>query len=380
MVETNKAEVKARPRPRFKWLKRFAAVLVGFLFAGILAEFAVVIVLGEQVKFPRHVVEAEWGLRYNDPGSSYRHKSADGTWYFQINNQGMRADRDYPYEKPEGTIRIVSLGDSFTIGYEVDEEQCFSRVLEQTLIEKGYQVEVLNCGVSGYSNAEALLYLERELLKYDPDIVLQSFYFNDLVDNVRTGLFAMESGKLVSKNERYVPGGGMANYLNSSWFFNLLAGYSNAFAITKEQISLMMKRSLVEQHQENLDAKDKTAAEVEESQLAAAAARKKNLETRQEFAAAILDRMYATCTAQQIPLVIQSIPAGDGLTDVFPGQAFDASRPGVYLLSTKPLFEELPKETLVYNQNSHGHWTPIGHELSGKALAELMVREGLLGR
>ncbi|MEZ4290376.1 MAG: hypothetical protein R3E53_07505 [Myxococcota bacterium] len=52
-------------------------------------------------------------------------------------------------------------------------------MLEQELRRAGLQVEVLNAGVSGYSNAEALLYLERELLKYDPDLVLLSFFAND---------------------------------------------------------------------------------------------------------------------------------------------------------------------------------------------------------
>ena len=71
---------------------------------------------GEQPKFPWHVVEAEWGLRYNEPEARYRHKSADVNIRFRINAQGMRADHDYSYSKPEGVKRIVSLGDSFTIG------------------------------------------------------------------------------------------------------------------------------------------------------------------------------------------------------------------------------------------------------------------------
>jgi hypothetical protein len=142
------------------------------------------------------VVEAPWGLRYNDPGSKYRHKSADGTWWFRINRQGMRDNRDFSYKKPDGVKRIISLGDSFTIGYQVDVDQTFSAVLERELQKAGHDVEVLNAGVSGFSNAEEALYLERELLKYDPDLVVLSFYSNDLTDNVRTGLFRLKDGNL----------------------------------------------------------------------------------------------------------------------------------------------------------------------------------------
>ena len=110
--------------------------------------------------------------------------------------------------------RIVSLGDSFTIGFEVDVEDCFSSVLERALQKKGHGVEVLNAGVSGYSTAEACLYVERELLKYDPDLVLLSFYHNDVRDNIRTGLFRIEHGELVQTGDEYVPMGRLANFLN----------------------------------------------------------------------------------------------------------------------------------------------------------------------
>ena len=46
------------------------------------------------------------------------------------------------------------------------------RYLEQVLRRRGYDVEVLNAGVSGFSTAEEYLYLERELFRYDPDVVV----------------------------------------------------------------------------------------------------------------------------------------------------------------------------------------------------------------
>src|SRR5256885_2196488 len=86
-------------------LLRLAALVTSLLVTAGLVELVVLAVLGERPKFPRRVGGAPWGLRYNEPGARYRHKSADGTWYFHINSQGMRADRDYPYEKPAGVQR-----------------------------------------------------------------------------------------------------------------------------------------------------------------------------------------------------------------------------------------------------------------------------------
>lgn len=353
-------------------LKRLLALGLGILMSALLAEMLVLLIFGEQVKFPRHVVGASWGLRYNEPNAHYRHKSADGVWYFDINGEGMRADRDYARTKPPNTFRIVSLGDSFTIGYEVAEKECFSRVLERELRSQGLPVEVLNAGVSGYSNAEELLYLERELLSYDPDIVLVSFYFNDLIDNVRSGLFALEGDRLVAENERYVPGGALANYLNRSAVFGLLAGYSNAFALAKERATRLMRRSILEDNEKTLlgvaHAEDSSPNGISETLI-----------QQQKLAAAILDRMYAVLSERNIPLVIQSIP-GVTLVDVFPVQFFDTTRPGITYLPMKPLLASLERRAPAYNLRSHMHWTAAAHEVSGKAIAAAILRENLLAR
>lgn len=347
-----------------------AALLFGTLLAFAIVETAVLLLYGEQVKFPRHVVEAPWGLRYNDPGSEYRHKSPDGTWWFRINEQGMRDDRELGYEKPAGVTRIVSLGDSFTVGYEVDVEQTFSAVLETDLLGAGHEVQVLNAGVSGFSNAEESLYLERELLKYDPDIVIMSFYINDLTDNVRTGLFRMSSGKLEPAAERYVPAGGLGNFLNSSWFFNLMSERSNSFAFLKEQATYIIKAKMVQANEEALRAEAAGEAKPETEEDNA----------ERELAAAIIQRTYELLRKRGIPFIVQSIPAEiDGaLVDELPAE-LDFEQPGLYLVSMSDELQPQLGEEQLYWYQSHYHWTPFAHEASGRALARLILDQRLLG-
>jgi hypothetical protein len=38
------------------------------------------------------------------------------------------------------------------------------------------------------------------------------------------------------------------------------------------------------------------------------------------------------------------------------------------------------RETLAYHENSHSHWTAPAHEVSGKAIAAAILRDGLLPR
>ncbi len=352
------------------WLGRLCILGASLVISALLLEGAVLLIFGERVKFPRHVVGAPWGLRINAPSSSYRHKSADVTVWFRINSQGMRAERDYSHAKPGGTKRIISLGDSYTIGYEVEREETFSSVLEQQLNAQGYQVEVLNAGVSGFSTAEEYLYLERELWKYDPDLVLVSFSVNDLVDNVRTNLFTLDEGRLVPVATEYVPAGGLGDFLNTNPFFNWLSERSNAFAFIKETVTLIVKRRMVEENVQNL--------QQVEGRPQGATPRRRHQEA---LTAALLERIYSEMRARDVPLIIQSIPRfarnPPRLVDLFPAD-FDVGRERLHYLSAKKLLEPYLGEELLYWTRSHWHWTPFSHRRSGMALARLISEHRLL--
>ncbi len=112
----------------------------------------------------------------------------------KINALGLR-DRDHPYEKAEGTSRILVLGDSFPEALQVRLEDAFSEVLEATLntgVTK--QTEVINAGVSGFGTDNALLFFNHEGFKYSPDIVLLTFYVGNDVRNNWSPLEEQDSG------------------------------------------------------------------------------------------------------------------------------------------------------------------------------------------
>ena len=101
--------------------------------------------------------------------------------HVKINSKGLR-DSEYAYEKEAGLTRILILGDSFTWGYGVEKKEIFTEKLEKML---GANFEVINAGVTGYGTDQELIFLEREGLKYHPDIVILAFASNDFMqDNV----------------------------------------------------------------------------------------------------------------------------------------------------------------------------------------------------
>ncbi|HMB69488.1 MAG TPA: GDSL-type esterase/lipase family protein, partial [bacterium] len=97
----------------------------------------------------------------------------------RINSAGFR-DREYPLEKPEGTRRLLVLGDSITFGNSLRREERFSEILEERYREDGEPVEVLNLGVAGYDTVQEIAFLERSGLAFDPDVVLVAYCVNDM--------------------------------------------------------------------------------------------------------------------------------------------------------------------------------------------------------
>ena len=130
----------------------------------------------------------------------------------KMNSRGLR-DIEYEYVKPDSTIRILVLGDSFTEGYDVDFQNIFTEILERKLNEElspatKYKYEVINAGTGGYSTDQEYLYYQLEGYKYQPDVViLMTYATNDIYYNIEAKygnyskpLFAIQNDSLYLTN------------------------------------------------------------------------------------------------------------------------------------------------------------------------------------
>ena len=95
-----------------------------------------------------------------------------------INSKGLR-DREFAYARTPGTLRILMLGDSFTEGWGVAVGDTFAKRLERLYAARGITAEVINAGVGNYDTVMEVNYFLDEGHKYDPDIVVLNFTFND---------------------------------------------------------------------------------------------------------------------------------------------------------------------------------------------------------
>jgi len=105
---------------------------------------------------------------------------------YKTNSDRFRG-REYSIEKPNGTYRIILLGDSYAFGLHLDENETLAFILEKALNEKirTYNFEVLNFGVYGYNLKQEIERLKLRGLKYSPDLVILWTISNDIEDENR---------------------------------------------------------------------------------------------------------------------------------------------------------------------------------------------------
>jgi hypothetical protein len=109
------------------------------------------------------------------------------------NRFGYRS-RPIEHARTPGRARVLVLGDSFAYGVGVGDRETFSAQLEALAPE----LEVINTGVNGYGTGQELLLLRDEGLAFQPDVVIVSFFWNDVANSYKNAAvhFALRGDRL----------------------------------------------------------------------------------------------------------------------------------------------------------------------------------------
>ena len=104
---------------------------------------------------------------------------ANHTWEVQLNSEGFRG-ADLAGAKA-GAIRIACIGDSWTFGMPVNQDETYPSRLAEWLRQERPDVpyDVENLGVLGYSSFQGLQLMKTRVLDLDPDVVVIGFGMND---------------------------------------------------------------------------------------------------------------------------------------------------------------------------------------------------------
>ncbi|HSE90241.1 MAG TPA: hypothetical protein VLJ79_28795 [Candidatus Binatia bacterium] len=295
-------------------------------------------------------IEAYYTFDMYDPSKGWvpkpnlRDVKAFNNKILNTNSKGLRGKKNFPYTKNKEKVRILILGDSFTFGDEVSDDETYSHYLQEMLPH----TEVINMGVHGYGHDQMLILLKEEGVKYQPDIVILGFLPLDMSRNLlefrdfAKPRFVLESGQLKLTG---IPVPRPEDILQWDWIRpRLIDIFSNIRHKVKKELGLQEK-----------EMKDITTA--------------------------ILTDMIRVVEGIHAIPIFAYLPRGREIAKdiaVLEDEVFMFSvcqlNEKAKCFSTRPYFAEKIAKGETFK--SSGHWEPAGHLAAAEAIKRYLVDEG----
>lgn len=391
----------ARRRGRPTWRFRAGAALVSSVVALGVAEVGFRAFWMKRLTVGSGIEDAHFHHRLKR-SATYRYRSKEGEFDVTVrtNRYGLRGP-DPAMPKPPGVVRLLLLGDSFTFGFPVRDEETFGRLIEEGLRRQGRAVEVINGGVSSYSPTLHYVSLRDQYLAFEPDAVILWYDLGDLQDDYwyQKNLVYDEQGRIARADPRYVNGrfslwewctthSALAKYLNSKVVRTV--GKLRVLGLRRYvQTKLRGERAKVAIGRLKAEQRAQDLLEGERFLLVREFATEELVAPYWELSARYLRLIRELLAGRDIPLFLGIYPYGivigpdqwaEGRRSwgFEPGRTYDAelfvsllerfsSQEGVPLINTFGRFREAAgRAKLFYDWD--GHMTPAGHRVVAEAV------------
>jgi len=256
---------------------------------------------------------------------------------YHSNRQGFRSKRDF---SPRSTHKLIAfLGDSYTFGSGVEDDETFADLIERKL-DKTW---CYNLGIGGFGVDQMWMTLRRYALPLHPDLVVVSFIRNDLdrsLSAYRLGnawhekpTFRLADGELVRMSVENRPPALWRLVYQKSRLYRLWRRLEN---------SLSLRHAIG---------------------------------YRWRLNRAIFQAIRDDCRKAHVPLVVVYIPANRlSEAPLFKQEFADL---GIDYLDLQPL---LPADSSGFYYPRDRHLTAAGHRFTAEAISSFLSARGLLGR
>jgi hypothetical protein len=352
-------------------------VLLSFLVAFGMAEVAVRLISPQRVGPTQFAFNPELGAI---PAPLQRGvESEPGVYRFTYHNNslGWRGRREYREAKPT-EYRVLFLGDSFTYGLGVNDDQTFAALVEKELRADRMSVEVMNAGCPGKGTDYELKCFQTLGRKFHPDLTVLGFFPNDFQDNSRGEYYQVgRKGELRVKPLEQEQGA-IKTLLAHLPLYNWLISWSHAASLIKQAgIKLLINQApptdpganggLVVTYKRGARG-FATAANKELTQIYL-----RELNAAVKSAGGALMMFYIPFSPEVLEYRKNHTLSGDELAI----QRIAAEN-GLVLWSLTPLLAHSgqPIDRLYYQE---GHWTAATHAMAARYLTRL-IQSGLASR
>ena len=376
------------------WFQKAAVALVATVVALGVSELAFRLLWLKRLTIPASIQDPHFHNRLA-PNHTYHFTSGEFDVKIRTNRYGLRGP-DPVLPKPDGTYRILMLGDSYTFGFPVEDHETFAYLTEKMLQAQGLSVEVVNGGVSSYSPTLHYISLRDQFLSFEPDLVMLWYDIGDLQEDAwfQKNLIFDDQGRILRADPHYIHGryswwefaqrhSALAQYLNKKVLNTFkkmrilgLTGYIQT-KLRGERSKVAIARLKRQQEADDLATYDRFLL-VRESSSEAMISRYWELSAR--YVRMIRDLL----DERGIPFVMGIYPYGmlagpdqwGGGREYWgfeSGKTYEAApalamfntfarEENILLINTYESFRDAAKtRTLFYNWD--GHFTPAGHEV-----------------
>lgn len=163
--------------------KVFAAITIGigiFLALGI-AELGLRL-FWDHPSFQGTHVHEKHAYYHHRPIPGIEATIAESEFQHKANHtlQGLRGNQEFAAQKPDSIERILFLGDSFTYGMGVADNETFVQQVATRFPER----EVANTGAAAYDTRNELAVFDKFGTAFQPDLTILCFFWNDLEGNL----------------------------------------------------------------------------------------------------------------------------------------------------------------------------------------------------
>jgi len=252
------------------------AACVSTLIALVLGECTIRIAAPQDITGSFRVQSEERGQLINRAGGEAPHSFGERHVVYRFNSLHMRGG------EPRGAQRnVLLLGDSFTFGVLLEEEDTYAAQLDAMARDKfgDDAVEVLNAGVPGFGLANYVAWVEELGDEAKPDLVVVFFNGGDIHRSVKSGLYTLDDkGELEAHD---LPRKRLKDLANA------IPGYR--WLISHSHLLQLVRRALVPANPSREDSGPTSAPEPDTAVL---------------LGEALFRRLDAWCDERGVPLVV----------------------------------------------------------------------------
>jgi hypothetical protein len=310
-----------------------------------------------------HTADEYRGTRLR-PNATFILRGRTGEYNVTVttNSQGWRS------RELEDAPRIMVLGDSFTYGFGVAQDETYPARTEALLRQRGYPHQVVNMGVDGRGPDQYWADYRYGKGLVRPDLLIIGFFEgNDFIGS--SPIVREEGGRSVLQKARSETAYGALRELLQGRTYDLLAQHSHLAVLTKNAVYVLTHRGEMAEAVRSRERFVNRAPEYTGSGV-----RPKDLQVTLR----ILGELVGEARADGVRPVVLVIPAlhrhiyTSALIAALEGN-------GVDTVDLRVRFEGRVLEDL-YHSIDDSHWNRTGHALAAEALVDHLVSNRLVER